>query len=162
MDESPIKEDIFFDRFTNHARSLLVDSEPKVIKGIQEDKRINFVFDSKNILYTQNGRGNNWALGYSDTYKEAMEALGSSGDKPLYEKTMESLRREVERSDFFLGIVLVHSLAGGTGSGLGSRLVEEYRDTFGKSYLMSASIWPNSSGETPLQHYNTSFSLAHL
>jgi hypothetical protein len=34
MDESPIKEDIFFDRFTNHARALLVDSEPKVIKGI--------------------------------------------------------------------------------------------------------------------------------
>ncbi len=92
-----------------------------------------------------------------------MEALGSGGnDKPLYEKTMEALRREVERSDFFLGVVLVHSLAGGTGSGLGSRLVEEYRDTFGKSYLMSASVWPNSSGETPLQHYNTSFSLAHL
>ena len=75
---------------------------------------------------------------------------------------MEALRKEVERSDFFLGMVLVHSLAGGTGSGLGSRLVEEYRDTFGKSYLMSASIWPNSSGETPLQHYNTCFSLAHL
>ncbi len=52
MDESPIKEDIFFDRFTNHARSVLVDSEPKVIKGIMEDKKVNFVFDSKNMLYT--------------------------------------------------------------------------------------------------------------
>ena len=76
--------------------------------------------------------------------------MQSTSDKPLYERAMEALRKEVERSDFFLGMVLVHSLAGGTGSGLGSRLVEEYRDTFGKSYLMSASIWPNSSGETPL------------
>ncbi|CDW86702.1 cryptic tubulin [Stylonychia lemnae] len=162
MDESPIKEDIFFDRFTNHARAVLVDSEPKVIKNIQEDKKINFIFEAKQMHCSQNGRGNNWALGYSNTYKEAIEALQSTNDKPLYERAMEALRREVERSDFFLGMVLVHSLAGGTGSGLGSRLVEEYRDTFGKSYLMSASIWPNSSGETPLQHYNTCFSLSHL
>lgn len=151
MDESPIKEDIFFDRFTNHARAVLVDSEPKVINTLQEDKKINFLFEQKNLLYSQNGRGNNWALGYSNTYKEAVEAIGGGmGDKMLYEKAMEALRKEVERSDFFLGVVLVHSLAGGTGSGLGSRLVEEYRDTFGKSYLMTASIWPNSSGETPL------------
>lgn len=57
---------------------------------------------------------------------------------------------------------MVHSLAGGTGSGLGSRLLEEYRDTFGKSYLMTVSIWPSMAGETPLQHYNTCFSLAHI
>ena len=75
---------------------------------------------------------------------------------------MEQLRKEVERADFFLGMVMVHSLAGGTGSGLGSRLIESYRDNFGKAYLMTASIWPNMSGETPLQHYNTCFSLSHL
>lgn len=75
---------------------------------------------------------------------------------------METLRRQVERSDFFLGTMMVHSLAGGTGSGVGSRLMETYRDTYGKAYLVTASIWPNSSGETPLQHYNTCFSLSHL
>ena len=89
-------------------------------------------------------------MGYSNTYKEAVEALSNTGDKALYERAMEALRKEVERSDFFLGMVMVHSLAGGTGSGLGSRLIEEYRDEYCKSYLMSASIWPNSSGETPL------------
>ena len=49
IDESPIKEDIFFDRYINHARAVLVDSEPKVIKNILDDKKINFVFDSKNL-----------------------------------------------------------------------------------------------------------------
>jgi len=45
LGESPIKEDIFFDRFTSHSRSVLVDTEPKVIKNIVDDKRINFIFD---------------------------------------------------------------------------------------------------------------------
>jgi hypothetical protein len=63
---------------------------------------------------------------------------------------MEALRKEAELADYFLGTVMVHSLAGGTGSGLGSRLLEEYRDQFGKSYLMTVSIWPSMAGETPL------------
>ena len=68
----------------------------------------------------------------------------------MYERTLESLRKEAEKADFFLGTMLVHSLAGGTGSGLGSRLIEAYRDIFGKAYLATVSVWPHSSGETPL------------
>lgn len=45
LEESPIKEDIFFDRFSNQARAVLVDSEPKVIKNVMEDKNLNFIFD---------------------------------------------------------------------------------------------------------------------
>ncbi len=45
LEESPIKEDIFFDRFTSRARAVLVDSEPKVIKNIIDDKNLSFVFD---------------------------------------------------------------------------------------------------------------------
>jgi hypothetical protein len=53
LEESPIKDDIFFDRFTNKARSVLVDSEPKVIKNIIDDKNISFVFDrATQMFYT--------------------------------------------------------------------------------------------------------------
>ena len=77
LEESPIKEDIFFDRFTNKARAILVDSEPKVIKNIMDDRNISFVFDkSAQTFFTQNGRGNNWALGYSATYKENQDGVG--------------------------------------------------------------------------------------
>jgi tubulin delta len=154
LEESPIKDDIFFDRFTNKARAVLVDSEPKVIKNIIDDKNISFVFDrASQMFYSQNGRGNNWALGYSSTYRENEGMAGFTKEDshtPLYERAMEALRREAEHADYFLGTFLVHSLAGGTGSGLGSRLVESYRDTFGKAYLATASVWPHSSGETPL------------
>jgi hypothetical protein len=65
---------------------------------------------------------------------------------------MEMLRFKAEKADYFQGVMLLHSLAGGTGSGLGCRLVETYRDYFGlKSSLFTASIWPSTSGETPLQ-----------
>jgi cell division GTPase FtsZ len=65
--------------------------------------------------------------------------------------------------NYFRGTILFHSLAGGTGSGLGSRLIECYRDYFGSSsFLMTASVWPAQSGETPLQQYNVCLSLASL
>ena len=36
--------------------------------------------------------------------------------------------REIEKTDYFLNILCIMSLAGGTGSGLGSRVLEELRD----------------------------------
>ncbi len=48
------------------------------------------------------------------------------------------------------------------GSGLGSRLIEEFRDTFSDISLINTVIFPNRDGETTLQHYNCLLSLAHL
>jgi len=110
--------------------------------------------DGQNAIFNQNGRGNNWALGYSSTYREKPKTestFSTDNETTLYEKVMEMLRVKAERADFYRGTLLFHSLAGGTGSGLGSRLIESYRDYFGSSsYLMTVSIWPTSSGETPL------------
>jgi len=65
---------------------------------------------------------------------------------------MDLMRQKAEKADYFRGVMLLHSLAGGTGSGLGCRLVETYRDYFGwKSSLFTAAILPSMSGETPLQ-----------
>ncbi len=64
---------------------------------------------------------------------------------------MDLMASRAEKMSYFRGTLLFHSLAGGTGSGLGSRLIECYRDYFGKSaVLMTASVWPAQSGETPL------------
>ncbi len=57
-------------------------------------------------------------------------------------------------------MLLVHSLGGGTGSGLGSRLLEAVRDEYPKATLLDAVVAPFSAGDTPLQHYNTVLSLA--
>jgi tubulin beta len=41
---------------------------------------------------------------------------------------VEALRREMERVDCLQGVVLHHSLAGGTGSGLGSVMLQYLRE----------------------------------
>ena len=57
---------------------------------------------------------------------------------------------------------MIHSIAGGTGSGLGSRLMEKFKDQYGKAQLVNIVIWPHPSGETPLQNYNSCFTTSFL
>jgi len=45
---------------------------------------------------------------------------------------MEMLDREADGSDSLEGFVLIHSIAGGTGSGMGSFLLEKLNDRFPK------------------------------
>jgi len=58
--------------------------------------------------------------------------------------------------------MLAHSLGGGTGSGLGSRLVQELRDEHPRAYLLASSIAPFGAGELPLAAYNGTLALATL
>lgn len=46
----------------------------------------------------------------------------SQGEK-VYEEVMEMMDREAENSDSLEGFMLLHSIAGGTGSGLGSYVI---------------------------------------
>ena len=137
------------------ARCILVDSEPKVIARTlkqQQDGEDSGGGDGKfqrlNALSEQHGRGNNWALGY---YGPRMSE-GKEGS--LLSRTLECLRREAERCDSFEGCFLWSSLCGGTGSGLGSRLVAEIRSEYPRRCLLSATMAPFRRGELPLQHYN--------
>ena len=41
---------------------------------------------------------------------------------------------------------MMHSMCGGTGAGLGSRLLEAVRDQLGKTYIMSVSVLPMAAG----------------
>jgi len=53
-------------------------------------------------------------------------------------------------------------MAGGTGSGLGSRFLENMRDEYPSTYLTAAVVYPVGSGESPLQHYNCLLSTSYL
>ncbi|OUM56765.1 hypothetical protein PIROE2DRAFT_34370, partial [Piromyces sp. E2] len=56
----------------------------------------------------------------------------------------------------------VHSIAGGTGSGLFSRIIEEIKDRYPKTCISTYSIFPFESGENALQYYNSIFSLSWI
>lgn len=58
--------------------------------------------------------------------------------------------------------MMMSSLCGGTGGGLGSRLLEAVRDDYQMQHVVSCVVAPFSAGDTPLQHYNALLSLTSL
>ena len=79
----------------------------KVINGIQTGPYKN-IYNPENIYSHPEGAGaaNNWAAGHA------------AGEK-VSEEIFDMIDREVDGSDSLEGFMLLHSIAGGTGSGLG-------------------------------------------
>lgn len=55
-------------------------------------------------------------------------------DSSMLEVCIEAIRTKVEKCDSFSGFLCLNSLAGGTGSGWGSRLCEELSDLYPTAY----------------------------
>lgn len=59
--------------------------------------------------------------------------------------------------------MLLHSIAGGTGSGLGSYLLERLNDRYPKKLIQTYSVFPDAdSGDVVVQPYNSLLSLKRL
>ncbi|KAJ2765488.1 gamma-tubulin, partial [Coemansia nantahalensis] len=106
-----------------------------------------------NVYLSQDGSGagNNWASGYAN------------GER-VCEDILEMLDREADNSDSLEGFNLLHSIAGGTGSGLGSFLLERLNDRFPKKLLQTYSVFPNNedSSDVVVQPYNSLLALKRL
>ena len=57
---------------------------------------------------------------------------------------------------------MIHSLIGGTGGGLGCRILESIKEEFPGIHITSVTTTPYVSGESPMQHYNSLLTLAWL
>merc|ERR1712159_567924 len=77
---------------------------------------------------------------------------------------MEMVDREADCSDSLEGFVICHSIAGGTGSGMGSYLLEALSDRYGAKLLQTYSIFPNQSdsSDVVVQPYNSLLTLKRL
>jgi tubulin gamma len=97
------------------------------------------------------GAGNNWAHGYS------------SG-QTVHDEMLDMIDREADGSDSLEGFMLMHSIAGGTGSGLGSYLLETLNDRYPKKLLQTYSVFPNNEevSDVVVQPYNSILSLKRL
>lgn len=73
------------------------------------------------------------------------------------------IEREAESSDSLEAFVAVHSIAGGTGSGLGSFFLERLNDRFPKKIIQTYSVFPNTQeGDVVVQPYNSLLTLKRL
>ena len=131
------------------ANSLLIDMESKVIdKCLKISKENGFNYLTENVIYKQSGSGNNWANGFF--------YHGPSVEKAF----VETLSKFSEKFDFLDSCILINSLAGGTGSGLGSYLAVLMKDYFPEVNLLNIAVWPNDSGEVVVNSYNTILSIS--
>lgn len=145
----------FFYQTTNGdrvARAVLIDMEPKVIHHsmTKAAKSGKWRYGDTSHFSQKQGSGNNWANGFcvhGPRHKEAVEEL---------------LRREVERCDRLAGLLAMMSVAGGTGSGVGTYLTQSLRDIFPKSFILNHLTWPYSTGEVIVQNYNSVLTLSNL
>ena len=134
------------------ARAVSVDMEQKVIESAvqQAKKSSKWRYPKGQQFCKKRGAGNNWADGF---YSHGAETV-----TPV----LEMLQKEVEKCDALGGFLALMSVAGGTGSGVGTCISQALRDEYPHTFLMNQLVWPHSSGEVILQNYNTILSLAHL
>eukprot|EP00049_Salpingoeca_infusionum_P003102 m.63516 g.63516 ORF g.63516 m.63516 type:complete len:466 (+) comp11953_c0_seq1:86-1483(+) len=148
------RKDVFFYQADDDhyiPRAVLMDLEPRVIDNI----RVNHgqLFNPENIFVSKDGSGagNNWAKGYS-------------AGKSVHDELFDMIDREAEGSDSLEGFMLCHSVAGGTGSGLGSYLLETLNDRYPKKLIQTYSVFPNQeeTSDVVVQPYNSLLTMKRL
>ncbi|CAI2371569.1 unnamed protein product [Moneuplotes crassus] len=140
------------DKGSPFPNSVLIDMEPKVVDRCIEDssKYELWNYNSKFSFTKQHGSGNNWAYGYY------------LFDTEYGDELLEIIRKMIEKIDYLYGFLVFQSLAGGTGSGFGTHLVEAIKIHNPKVNMMNVAIWPYSTGEVILQNYNSILTMSRL
>merc|ERR1712164_119560 len=109
------------------------------------------LFRPDNFVFGQTGAGNNWAKGH---YTEGAELIDS---------VLDVVRKEAEGCDCLQGFQLVHSLGGGTGSGMGTLLISKVREEYPDRIMCTFSVIPSPKvSDTVVEPYNAVLSFHQL
>ncbi|VDI69045.1 Hypothetical predicted protein [Mytilus galloprovincialis] len=131
-------------------RAVLVDLEPGTMDSVRSGP-FGQLFRPDNFVFGQSGAGNNWAKGH---YTEGAE---------LVENVVDVVRREVETCDCLQGFQLTHSLGGGTGSGMGTLLINKIREEYPDRIMVTFSVMPSPKvSDTVVEPYNATLSVHQL
>ncbi|XP_011496093.1 PREDICTED: tubulin epsilon chain-like [Ceratosolen solmsi marchali] len=123
------------------ARAVLVDMEDSVVSRFSQGPLSN-LFDRTCTITNYPGSGNNWAVGY---YTHGLE---------YYNRLEETIRLMVEKCDCLHGFLLMHSVGGGTGSGLGTATLKLLDDAYPHVDRFVSSVYPASTQDVITAPYN--------
>jgi tubulin epsilon len=112
------------------ARSVLIDMEEGVVSGLQRG-RLGELFDPQHCVTSVSGSGNNWAVGFY--------GYGSRYGEDI----CEVVRKATELCDCLQSFLLLHSMGGGTGSGLGTHVLTMLRDEYPDVYRFVTAVYPS-------------------
>lgn len=148
------RTDVFFtsnDQNKYTPRAILIDLEPSVI-GRATNAMPMFNPRNTHLSNTGSGAANNWKRGYNYGQEHAEELINM-------------IDREIDKCDNLSAFQLFHSVAGGTGSGVGSLLMEILNDRYGSKKILSTFlVFPSSdkTSDVVVQPYNTVLTLKRL
>uniref|UniRef100_A0A914CA17 Tubulin beta chain n=1 Tax=Acrobeloides nanus TaxID=290746 RepID=A0A914CA17_9BILA len=131
-------------------RAVLVDLDPGTMDWIK-GTTYGQLFDPDNFVFGQSDASNNWAKGH---YTEGAK---------LVDNVLNVVRKEVEGCDCLQGFQLVHSLGGGTGSGMGTLLISKMREAYPDKIMSSFSVLGSPKvADAVIDPYNATLSLNQL
>eukprot|EP00667_Euglena_gracilis_P017931 EG_transcript_18972 len=124
------------------ARAIPIDMEEGVLASIKRGP-LGQLFDRSHFVSDVSGCGNNWAVGYCEYGPKYCDAI------------LESLRQEAEHCDSLQTFLISHSLGGGTGSGLGTYILNLLEDEFPHVYRFASVVFPSEDDDVITSPYNS-------
>ncbi|KAG0662742.1 alpha-tubulin [Maudiozyma exigua] len=124
-------------------RAIYVDLEPNVIDEVRTGTYKD-LFHPEQLINGKEDAANNYARGYY--------TIGST----MLDDISDRIRRLADQCDGLQGFLFTHSLGGGTGSGLGSLLLRELSENYGKKSKLEFAVYPGPQLSTSVvEPYNT-------
>ncbi|XP_071444870.1 tubulin epsilon chain-like isoform X1 [Hetaerina americana] len=119
--------------------------EDGVISQLKKSK-IGDIFDDDLKVTHYPGSGNNWAVGHTVHGKKFREAL------------INVIHRAVEKCGCLQGFILLCSLGGGTGSGLGTYILKILEEDFPRVERFVGCVYPDENDDVITSPYNVMMS----
>ncbi|KAK7486011.1 hypothetical protein BaRGS_00022763 [Batillaria attramentaria] len=131
------------------ARAVLVDMEEGVVSEMMKGP-LREVFDFRQHITDVSGSGNNWAVGhkmYGPQYREQLSDV---------------IRRAAEFCDCLQCFFLIHSMGGGTGSGVGTYILNLLEEEYPDVYRFVTSVYPSAEDDVVTSPYNSVLAMREL
>ncbi|KAJ8975449.1 hypothetical protein NQ317_000698 [Molorchus minor] len=131
-------------------RAVLVDLEAGTM-DMMRSMPFGRLFGPDNFIFGDQGASNNFAKG---RYTEGAE---------IADVVLDVIRREAEGCDLLQGFQLVHSIGGGTGSGMGCLLLEKIREEYPDRIISTFTVIPSAKvSDTVVEPYNATLAVTSL
>lgn len=125
------------------ARSVFLDLEPSAVDSIRTGA-FREIFHPEQLITGKHDAANNFARGYYTIGREIVDIC------------LDRIRKIAEKCNDFEGFLVFSSVGGGTGSGLGSLLLERLSVDYGKKSKLALPIYPYSQlSNSTTEPYNS-------
>ncbi|XP_062857104.1 tubulin epsilon chain isoform X3 [Trichomycterus rosablanca] len=131
------------------ARAVLIDMEEGVLSQVLCGP-LQQLFSSTQLISNSYGSGNNWAVGhhtYGSVYRDQI---------------VDQIRRAAEQCDCLQCFFLIHSMGGGTGSGLGTSVLKLLEDEFPEVCRIVTAVYPSAEDDVITSPYNSVLAMREL